>query len=105
VGKGEEDARSYTCEVDQPWRPLTALWKDLPCGEYKFSVTGLGADGKELAEPVKFCWWAMRAASEIPEEERRGKVPHGGVRRDYKGKEVVGVRQREHSMHDLCTPR
>ena len=91
VGKGGQDAKSYTCEVDQPWRPLTPLWKDLPCGEYTFSVTGLGADGKELAEPAKFHWWAMRAANEIPEEERKWKVPHGKVKRDYKGKEIVDV--------------
>jgi hypothetical protein len=35
----------------------------------------------------------MRAANEIPEEERKWKVPHGKVKRDYKGKEIVDVPQ------------
>jgi hypothetical protein len=91
VGKGGNEAKSYTCEVDQPWRPLTALWKDLPFGEYAFTVIGLGPDGKKLAEPIKMHWWAMRAANEIPEEERKWKVPYGKVKRDYKGKEIVDV--------------
>ena len=48
--KNQDRRDSWSCEVDKPWMPLTALWKVAPAGNLVISATGLDAAGKEIGQ-------------------------------------------------------
>ena len=42
--------KDYVFEADQPFAPLSPIWKDIPVGPVTLSVVALNADGKVLGE-------------------------------------------------------
>jgi hypothetical protein len=45
--------KTFTFEADQPWRPLSPIWKEVPPGEWALTVTALDGTGRELPGPMR----------------------------------------------------
>lgn len=46
--------KPYVFEADQPWAPLTPIWKDLPVGKVVLSIEGLDRKGGKSLEYARY---------------------------------------------------
>ena len=89
--KGVENAGTrgtFSCELAKPWMPLTALWKDLPVGQYQVTATAVDAAGKEVGKaaipearydyvggsPLDYDHWKIRQGNVAKDGFRFGRV-------------------------------
>ena len=73
----------FSCEVQQPWMPLTQLWKEVPDGQAMMLVkaTGLDAEGKEIG-PAEFPDKTYRYIGGDPLALQHWQIRAGGVKKD-----------------------